>query len=154
MTEQNIPQPYDPLAVSHAKQAITAALHEDDDTTAQLVATIVNETGLPGILDAVFVWCATIHARIGLPFGVILTLTYIHPETGEPIPETEADPALIWASHVIQAYVARDKPRFDSLLKDMLDGDPGRLAAQLITMVEHVAAHIRLASLRSTAELS
>ncbi|MGR6921201.1 hypothetical protein ACU635_43755 [[Actinomadura] parvosata] len=153
MTTPNSPQPFDAFAVSRAQYAVAAAMTGEADAASTLIAAIVDGVGMPGVYDAVFVWCATFHARTGHPFGVHLTLTYVHPETGQPIPESEAAPTLVWASHVIQAYVARDKARFEDLLRD-LGEDREQIMEHLTTMVEHVAAHVRLAESAGRAALS
>lgn len=153
MTEQNTPRPFNPHAVAAAQYALNAAILDDDESAARLIAAILRDTGMHGVRDAIVTCCETFQHHTGFPAGTQLDQTYVHPETGEPIPESEAEPTLVWASHVIEAYVARDQERFETLFRNLGD-DPEPVLAHLTEMVEHVAAQVMLADQTRRAALS
>ncbi|MEV0236932.1 hypothetical protein [Nonomuraea sp. NPDC050786] len=143
MTEQTTPEnPYKPRAVDLALAALGAAIAGDDDTASLALAAVVKETDIPGLMDAIYVWCDTLITQAGTA-GQLLDLEWIDADSDRVVGAEDVPEEIRWAGHLLLARAGGDRERFVELIRS-LDPDPFRMAAFVGALFALVADNLKL----------
>jgi hypothetical protein len=151
MADQSTPEsPYDPRAVELALGALGASIAGDDETANEALAAIVKETDIPGLVDAIYVWCDTLitQARTG---GQLLDLEWIDADSDRVVGAEDVPEEIRWAGHLLLARAEGNHERFVELMRG-LGLDPFRMAdfiGGLFALVADNLKHVLVAQRRA-----
>ncbi|TMR90543.1 hypothetical protein [Nonomuraea basaltis] len=140
---EHTPDQLNPRAVELALAALGAAIATDDDTASAALATIVTETGAPGLMDAIYVWCDTLITQAG-PSAMFLDVEWADDETGHVIAPQDVPAEAQWAGRLLTARAEDDEETFVTLMRD-LGTDPLRVADHVGALFDLVAVNLRRA---------